>query len=70
MCLLFSFGGCYARQIGADLFAAVLTLFVGCREKLKKHGVCIRVLGDLPLLPLDIQELIAQAVLATRNYNK
>ncbi|XP_076213302.1 dehydrodolichyl diphosphate synthase complex subunit DHDDS isoform X2 [Aptenodytes patagonicus] len=40
------------------------------QESLKKHGVCIRVLGDLPLLPLDIQELIAQAVLATRNYNK
>ncbi|XP_025918250.1 dehydrodolichyl diphosphate synthase complex subunit DHDDS isoform X3 [Apteryx rowi] len=40
------------------------------QENLKKHGVCIRVLGDLPLLPLDIQELIAQAVLATRNYNK
>ncbi|EMP31072.1 Dehydrodolichyl diphosphate synthase [Chelonia mydas] len=39
------------------------------QENLKKHGVCIRVLGDLPLLPLDIQELIAQAVLATRNYN-
>ncbi|XP_009880489.1 PREDICTED: dehydrodolichyl diphosphate synthase isoform X2 [Charadrius vociferus] len=39
------------------------------QESLKKHGVCIRVLGDLPLLPLDIQELIAQAVLATRNYN-
>ncbi|XP_043362024.1 dehydrodolichyl diphosphate synthase complex subunit DHDDS isoform X5 [Dermochelys coriacea] len=40
------------------------------QENLKKHGVRIRVLGDLPLLPLDIQELIAQAVLATRNYNK
>ncbi|XP_064327341.1 dehydrodolichyl diphosphate synthase complex subunit DHDDS isoform X2 [Phalacrocorax carbo] len=40
------------------------------QENLKKHGVCIRVLGDLPLLPLDIQELIAQAVLATKNYNK
>ncbi|XP_074832270.1 dehydrodolichyl diphosphate synthase complex subunit DHDDS isoform X1 [Carettochelys insculpta] len=40
------------------------------QENLKKHGVCIRVLGDLPLLPLDIQELIAQAVLATRHYNK
>ncbi|XP_043362026.1 dehydrodolichyl diphosphate synthase complex subunit DHDDS isoform X7 [Dermochelys coriacea] len=39
------------------------------QENLKKHGVRIRVLGDLPLLPLDIQELIAQAVLATRNYN-
>ncbi|XP_025711907.1 dehydrodolichyl diphosphate synthase complex subunit DHDDS isoform X3 [Callorhinus ursinus] len=40
------------------------------QEKLQKHGVCIRVLGDLHLLPLDLQELIAQAVQATRNYNK
>lgn len=56
--------------VETDLFSVVLTLVVGCRESLKKHGVCIRVLGDLPLLPLDIQELIAQAVLATRNYNK
>ncbi|XP_043573405.1 dehydrodolichyl diphosphate synthase complex subunit DHDDS [Chiloscyllium plagiosum] len=40
------------------------------QENLKKHGVCIRVLGNLTLLPVDIQELIAQAVLATQNYNK
>ncbi|XP_075460050.1 dehydrodolichyl diphosphate synthase complex subunit DHDDS [Ascaphus truei] len=39
------------------------------RDKLEKHGVCIRVLGDLTLLPLDIQKLIAQAVLETRNYS-
>ncbi|XP_043852144.1 dehydrodolichyl diphosphate synthase complex subunit DHDDS isoform X2 [Dromiciops gliroides] len=40
------------------------------QKKLEKHGVCIRVLGDLQLLPLDLQELIAKAVQATRNYNK
>uniref|UniRef100_A0AC11E2U1 Dehydrodolichyl diphosphate synthase subunit n=1 Tax=Ovis aries TaxID=9940 RepID=A0AC11E2U1_SHEEP len=40
------------------------------QEKLQKHGVCIRVLGDLHLLPLDLQELVAQAVQTTRNYNK
>ncbi|XP_036602668.1 dehydrodolichyl diphosphate synthase complex subunit DHDDS [Trichosurus vulpecula] len=40
------------------------------QEKLEKHGVCIRVLGDLQLLPLDLQELIAKAVQATQNYNK
>ncbi|XP_044523851.1 dehydrodolichyl diphosphate synthase complex subunit DHDDS isoform X3 [Gracilinanus agilis] len=39
------------------------------QEKLEKHGVCIRVLGDLQLLPLDLQELIAKAVQATRNYS-
>ncbi|XP_077576900.1 dehydrodolichyl diphosphate synthase complex subunit DHDDS [Stigmatopora nigra] len=40
------------------------------RENLEKHGVCIRVLGDLNLLPLDLQKIIAKAVLATRSHNK
>ncbi|XP_008321175.1 dehydrodolichyl diphosphate synthase complex subunit Dhdds [Cynoglossus semilaevis] len=40
------------------------------RENLEKHGVCIRVLGDLNLLPLDLQQAIAKAVLATKNHNK
>ncbi|XP_068935638.1 dehydrodolichyl diphosphate synthase complex subunit DHDDS [Petaurus breviceps papuanus] len=40
------------------------------QEKLKKHGVCIRVPGDLQLLPLDLQKLIAKAVQATQNYSK
>ncbi|KAG2460685.1 DHDDS synthase, partial [Polypterus senegalus] len=40
------------------------------QDNLQKHGVCIRVLGDLDLLPLDIQKLIAQAVLSTRTHNK
>ncbi|XP_048881874.1 dehydrodolichyl diphosphate synthase complex subunit DHDDS isoform X2 [Brienomyrus brachyistius] len=37
---------------------------------LEKHGVCIRVLGDLTLLPVDLQRLIAQAVVATRTHDK
>ena len=41
-----------------------------CRDKLEKHGVCIRVLGDLTLLPLDLQQLIAKAVVATREHNR
>ncbi|CDR18103.1 unnamed protein product [Oncorhynchus mykiss] len=40
------------------------------RENLEKHGVCIRVLGDLTLLPLDLQQHIARAVVATRTHNK
>lgn len=40
------------------------------QENLEKHGVQIRVLGDLSLLPEDIQKLIAQAVMRTRSYNK
>ncbi|KAG8588708.1 hypothetical protein GDO81_006070 [Engystomops pustulosus] len=40
------------------------------KDKLQKHEVCIRVIGDLSLLPLDIQKLIAQAVLETKAYSK
>ncbi|KAJ8405006.1 hypothetical protein AAFF_G00329270 [Aldrovandia affinis] len=39
------------------------------QENLEKHGVCIRVLGDLTLLPLDLQEVIAKAVVSTRKHN-
>lgn len=41
-----------------------------CRDNLEKHGVCIRVLGDLNMLPLDVQQVIAKAVLTTRAHNK
>nr|XP_046255408.1 dehydrodolichyl diphosphate synthase complex subunit DHDDS [Scatophagus argus]XP_046255409.1 dehydrodolichyl diphosphate synthase complex subunit DHDDS [Scatophagus argus]XP_046255410.1 dehydrodolichyl diphosphate synthase complex subunit DHDDS [Scatophagus argus]XP_046255411.1 dehydrodolichyl diphosphate synthase complex subunit DHDDS [Scatophagus argus]XP_046255412.1 dehydrodolichyl diphosphate synthase complex subunit DHDDS [Scatophagus argus] len=40
------------------------------RDNLEKHGVCIRVLGDLNLLPLDLQQLIAKAVVSTKAHNK
>ncbi len=40
------------------------------RESLEKHGVCIRVLGDLTLLPTDLQQLIAKSVVATKAHNK
>uniref|UniRef100_A0A8D2ARW2 Alkyl transferase n=1 Tax=Sciurus vulgaris TaxID=55149 RepID=A0A8D2ARW2_SCIVU len=52
-----------------DLARQKFTCLLEEQEKLQKHGVCIRVLGDLHLLPLDLQELIAQAVQATKNYN-
>ncbi|KAM6967364.1 dehydrodolichyl diphosphate synthase complex subunit DHDDS [Aplochiton taeniatus] len=40
------------------------------QENLEKHGVCIRVLGDLTMLPLDLQQAIAKAVVATRPHNQ
>lgn len=40
------------------------------RENLEKHGVCIRVLGDLHMLPLDLQQLIAKSVLTTKSHNQ
>ncbi|XP_066494522.1 dehydrodolichyl diphosphate synthase complex subunit DHDDS isoform X2 [Tiliqua scincoides] len=39
------------------------------QENLEKHGVCVRMLGDLTLLPQDIQQLIAKIELTTSRYN-
>lgn len=57
----------------ASLFCIFLSsqcLFLFSRENLEKHGVCIRVLGDLNMLPLDLQQVIAKAVVMTKNHNK
>ncbi len=51
------------------LHANLLSLSV-FRDNLEKHGVCIRVLGDLNMLPLDLQQLIAKAVVTTKTHNK
>lgn len=40
------------------------------RDKLMEHGVCIRVIGNLSLLPQDIQKLIAQAMILTKDNKK
>ncbi|XP_037074509.1 dehydrodolichyl diphosphate synthase complex subunit DHDDS-like [Pollicipes pollicipes] len=37
------------------------------RDKLSEHGVCIRFIGDLSLLPEDIQRLTAEVMLMTRH---
>ncbi|GFS99541.1 dehydrodolichyl diphosphate synthase complex subunit DHDDS [Nephila pilipes] len=40
------------------------------KEKLEKYGVCIRIFGDITLLPVDLQMLVAEAVLHTYNNTK
>ena len=40
------------------------------RDLLDRHGVCIRVLGDLTRLPRDVQEAVARAMKLTRIHNK
>lgn len=44
--------------------------FFLARDKLMEHGVCIRVIGNLTLLPQDIQKLIAQAMILTKDNSK
>ena len=41
-----------------------------CSDVIMKHGVCIRVLGDLELLPRDVLESVARAVNFSRHNDK
>jgi len=40
------------------------------KDKLEEHGVCIRVIGNIRLLPSDLQKLIIEAMEITKNHNK
>lgn len=40
------------------------------KEMLQKHGVCVRALGDLTLLPEDLQRSIARVVKLSQNHTK
>lgn len=53
-------------DLAAEKFAKLLEE----KEKMTKHGVCIRVIGDLNLLPSRIRKLTAEAILATRHNSK
>ena len=44
--------------------------FFFARDKLMELGVCIRVIGNFTLLPQDIQKLIAQAMILTKDNKK
>lgn len=41
-----------------------------CRDKLNEHEVAIRVIGNIRLLPLDLQKLVIQAMEATKSNTK
>uniref|UniRef100_A0A1X7U5Z6 Uncharacterized protein n=1 Tax=Amphimedon queenslandica TaxID=400682 RepID=A0A1X7U5Z6_AMPQE len=60
---------------GFDISAAEVEaegsgLMSNCNDLIDNHGVCIRVLGDIKLLPTDVQDSIARAVTMTKNNNK
>ncbi|XP_067945902.1 dehydrodolichyl diphosphate synthase complex subunit DHDDS-like [Watersipora subatra] len=61
-----------ADEVGGlmDLLRVKLQDLVDDREKLEEHGVKVRVLGDISLMPADIQKLIAQAVSLSSEYNR
>ncbi|XP_078042359.1 dehydrodolichyl diphosphate synthase subunit [Augochlora pura] len=40
------------------------------KDKARKHGLCVRIIGNLSLLPENIQKLIAEAMMFTEDHNK
>ncbi|XP_029164778.1 dehydrodolichyl diphosphate synthase complex subunit DHDDS-like [Nylanderia fulva] len=40
------------------------------KDKLREQGICIRVIGNLSLLPEDVRQLCAEAMIITKNNNK
>ncbi|KAI4501597.1 hypothetical protein M0802_003474 [Mischocyttarus mexicanus] len=40
------------------------------KEKLMENGVCVRIIGNLDLLPEDLRKLIAETIIITKNNNK
>ncbi|XP_043263335.1 dehydrodolichyl diphosphate synthase complex subunit DHDDS [Colletes gigas] len=40
------------------------------KEKTKQYGLCVRIIGNLSLLPQNIQELIASAMIFTKDHTK
>eukprot|EP00039_Didymoeca_costata_P013856 m.217313 g.217313 ORF g.217313 m.217313 type:complete len:370 (+) comp15885_c0_seq3:190-1299(+) len=39
-------------------------------DLIQKHGICVRVLGNISLLPLDLQKIIAKMTLVSRDNTK
>lgn len=44
--------------------------FMEEKDELDKRGVCVRMIGNWSLLPIDLQQKIAEVVLMTRNNSK
>lgn len=40
------------------------------KDKLNERGICIKIIGNLSLLPIDIQQLMADAILMTKDNSK
>ena len=43
---------------------------LGEKDKTTKYGLCVRIIGNLSLLPQNIQELIAETMIFTKDHNK
>lgn len=46
-------------------------LYLDCRrDKINQEGVCIQVIGDWSLVPPDLKQLMAKAMIMTKDNNR
>lgn len=60
----------FAASAGTNYLKSYIKFPFHCREKLDEYGVCIRCFGDITLLPVDLQKLVAETILYTYNNTK
>jgi len=53
-----------------QLFREKIRMLIEEEDKLREHGIRVKIIGDLKLLPEDVQELIATAINITKNNPK
>jgi ditrans,polycis-polyprenyl diphosphate synthase len=53
-----------------QLFREKIRMLIAEEEKLREHGIRVNIIGDLKLLPEDVQQLIASAIKITEDNNK
>lgn len=58
------------QLLESPFLGLIKTLLLYCRDKLMEHGVHIRIIGNLNLLPVDLQKMMAKAMFITRNNSK
>jgi hypothetical protein len=57
----------YGLSFGNDFFHLTVYCVNFTSELIQKHQVCVRVLGDVTLLPHDVQVAVARCVNLSRN---
>ena len=53
-----------------DNHTHICSLISFFRDMIEKHQVCVRVIGDINLLPKDVQHSIARVVEFSKNYSR
>ncbi|ESO13012.1 hypothetical protein HELRODRAFT_62512 [Helobdella robusta] len=53
-----------------ELARQKFTALLAEKELISKHGLCLRIIGNMDYLPIDIQQLFAEGIHSTKDNNK